>query len=139
MKVKFKKLRDGVKLPERKKQGDAGYDIYLPKMSFIANQETKVIPLGFAMEIDNGHYAQLEDRSSMAANGFFVVGGVIDSGYRGEVSVCIHNSNNYGRTFNVNDRVAQIIFHDCHYPEIEEVDDLSESDRGICGFGSTGK
>ncbi len=91
------------------------------------------------MQIPIGNYGRIAPRSGLAAKNFIDVGaGVIDSDYRGEVKVLLFNFSEEEFKVNVGDRIAQLIVEKYTRTEIEEVQDLSESERGAGGFGSTG-
>jgi dUTP pyrophosphatase len=165
LKIKFKKLSDKAILPRRAKEGDAGYDVFSSSFLKIAPFERKIIPLGFAIEIPQGYYGHIYDRSGNAAKrGIHIMAGVIDSGYRGEVGVVAINLNGQGliqkilASFNrkqdfaidkffgfsdswevkEGDAVAQIIFRQYEDVDFEEVRELSATDRGQGGYGHTG-
>ena len=90
------------------------------------------------MEIPQGYYGQIESRSSMAVKGIFVTGGVIDSGYRGEIMIITNNFSPSDYNINEGDRVAQIVFHKVEHFDLLEVKALDEeNDRGG-GLGSSG-
>lgn len=143
MQVKFKKLRDGAKLPERKTDDAAGYDLYTPQDTTIKHGRT-LIPLGFAMEMPIGWMATIRPRSGFNLRGLTEQGywadellGTIDFGYRGEVGAIVLN---HGDEFTLPKgiRIAQMIFQRYLVPELIEVDELGETDRGDGGFGHTG-
>ena len=92
------------------------------------------------MAIPKGYYGRIAPRSGLALrDGIGVLGGVVDSGYRGEIGVILINSGSRDFDFYKGDRVAQLIIEKCHDIEWEECDNLDDSDRGEGGFGSTGK
>jgi dUTP pyrophosphatase len=138
MKIKIKKLHEDAVIPSYSKAGDAGMDLYSVR-SDKDKHGNDVHYTGLAMEIPEGHVGLLYPRSSISKTSCSLRNavGVVDSGYRGEVMLkfgCKTNLNCY----NVGDRVAQLII--MPYPEVEfeEVTDLSDTDRGDGGFGSTG-
>lgn len=104
--------------------------------------ERKTISTGLRLEIPEGYYGRVAPRSGLAAkNGIDVLAGVVDSGYRGEVNVVLHNTDK-SNTFFVQpgDRIAQIIIERHYNMEfVEVVDELSDTSRGDGGFGSSGK
>ena len=91
------------------------------------------------MEIPNGMYARITDRSSLTIKGITVRGGVIDSDYCGNIVICLHNSTDKEITFTAGTRIGQIIFEKHGTPFIMAVDHLSETTRQKGGFGSTNK
>lgn len=188
MEVKFKKLRDGVKMPSKATEGSVGYDLYVPQDTII-KKGRQVLPLGFAMEFRAGYEAKIEPRSGYASKGmagyevrkgvplaasglekallsfrdtllgenptdedieglqtYFatdesrfnadVLVGKIDADYRGEVGVII---NNHGEPFQVKtgQRIAQMTFYEVEDVVFTEAEDLSDSERGDGGYGSS--
>jgi len=138
MKVKIKKLHEDAVIPSYAKHGDAGMDLYSVRMEKDKNQND-VHYTGLAVEIPEGHVGLLFPRSSISKTSCSLRNavGVIDSGYRGEIMVkfgCLSNLDCY----RVGDRVAQLIIMPYPQIELEEVEELSDSDRGEGGFGSTG-
>ena len=148
MKVRIKKLNEGAIVPSYSKQGDAGMDLTAINISK-DNVGNITYHTGLAIEIPEGYVGLLFPRSSICKKQQFLTNGVgvIDSSYRGEIMakfkpvmgsyetiLDLFESNEY----EVNDRVVQLII--IPYPEIEfeEVEELSSSERGHSGFGSTG-
>ena len=148
MKVRIKKLNEGAIVPSYSKQGDAGMDLTAINISK-DNVGNITYHTGLAIEIPEGYVGLLFPRSSICKKQQFLTNGVgvIDSSYRGEIMAKfkpaigsyetileLFESNEY----EVGDRVVQLII--MPYPEIEfeEVEELSSSERGYCGFGSTG-
>jgi dUTP pyrophosphatase len=138
MKVKIKKLHANAKTPRYAKHGDAGMDLYAISSSEddFGNQTYRT---GIAMQIPPGHVGLLFPRSSVykTAHALRNHVGIIDSGYRGEIM--LKYSKEYGGdVYDAGDRIGQIII--MPYPQVEyiEVDDLSDTNRGTGGFGSTG-
>jgi dUTP pyrophosphatase len=98
------------------------------------------IPTGLAMAIPEGHVGLIWDKSGNAIKrGLKVLGGVVDAGYRGEIKVGIINHGTESHTFDVGDKVAQMLLQEVHHADFEEVESLDETARGEGGFGSTGK
>jgi len=138
MKVKIKKLHEDAVIPSYAKHGDAGMDLYSVRMEKDKYQND-VHYTGLAVEIPEGHVGFLFPRSSISKTNCALRNavGVIDSGYRGEIMVkfgCMSNLDCY----RVGDRVAQLIIMPYPQIELEEVEELSDTDRGEGGFGSTG-
>lgn len=100
---------------------------------------TCMIPIGVAFEIEAGYVGLMWDKSSIGSKSLKTLGGVIDAGYRGEVSVRVHNLSNTSYTFEPGHKVAQLLVQKVEFPEIREVNELTESVSGEGGFGSTGK
>jgi len=136
--VKIKKLHENSKVPIYKSTQAAGFDIHsLEKVSLKANSTTKV-STGFALEIPNGFYVRIEDRSGMAAKGIHKLAGIIDSDYRGEVFIVLHNTTNQDYQIEKHDRIAQGVITPVNQADFSETSQLSETQRGSGGFGSTG-
>jgi len=138
MKVKIKKLHEDAVIPSYAKHGDAGMDLYSVRIDKDKYQND-VHYTGLAIEIPEGYVGLLFPRSSISKTSCALRNavGVIDSGYRGEIMVkfgCMSNLDCY----RVGDRVAQLIIMPYPQIELEEVEELSDTDRGDGGFGSTG-
>lgn len=139
MKLYIKKWNKEAKIPTRAHHDDAGIDLYTSGAHIIGAHQTVSIPIGVGMEIEEGYVGLIWDKSSVGSKGIKTLGGVIDAGYRGEVSVVVHNLNDTPYTFEHGQKVAQILIQKVEFPELEEVTELSDSKRGTGGFGSTGK
>ena len=139
MKLYIKKWNKEAKIPTRAHHDDAGIDLYTSGAHIIGAHQTVSIPIGVGMEIEEGYVGLIWDKSSIGSKGIKTLGGVIDAGYRGEVSVVVHNLNDTPYTFEHGQKVAQILIQKIEFPELEEVTELSDSKRGTGGFGSTGK
>lgn len=139
--VKIKKLHPDALIPKYAKEGDAGMDLTATWMEF--DHERKIITYGtsIAMEIPKGYVGLIYPRSSVYKTSLVLANhvGVIDSGYRGEIMFKYRVLNSdWQDIYDVGDRIGQIII--TPYPQIffSEVDELSNSDRGKGGYGSTG-
>ena len=142
-KIKIKKLKEGTKVPTYGTIYSAGADLYavLDEPVTIAPNETKVISTGVALEIPVGLVGLVFARSGLSCKQDLAPAnkvGVIDSDYRGEVVVVLHNHGTQQRTVQNGDRVAQILFMPYVRANFEETDDLSDTVRGVGGFGHTG-
>lgn len=146
MKVKIKKLHPNAVVPQYAKTGDAGMD--LVATSILSNTTFDITyGMGIALEIPEGYVGLIFPRSSIRKTDLALTNcvGVVDSGYRGELQATFKkvygkNDVRIGETdYKVGDRIAQIII--LPYPQIEftEVEELSNTERGDGGFGSTGK
>lgn len=137
--LKIKKLHENAKLPERSTVYAAGYDLFTCVEQRLDPGLNK-IALGFSMQIPPGHYARIACRSSLAANNMSVEAGVIDEDYRGEVVVMLRCRDKCRdrRLVSVGYKIAQMIITPYAKPQVEEVDSLSDTERGEGGFGSTG-
>jgi len=138
--LKVKKLRDNARIDPPFYLGDAGYDIYSTIDVTLRPLERINIPLGLALEFDNAHVCLVQGKSGLAnKSGLDTIGNVIDSSYKGEIHAQIVNVSNKKVMLTRGMKIAQLIFVSIETPEIVFVDDISESDRGLKGFGSSGK
>lgn len=140
MQIKIKRIENG-KLPEYKTVGSAGADCYarIEKEIILNENDTVTIPLGFAVEIPDGYEMQIRPRSGLAKkNKMIAVLGTIDSDYRGEVCAILINHSKSIFTIKPNDRIAQAVVCPVIRAEWYLTDELSETERGEGGFGSTG-
>ena len=166
--VRYKKLDKSAIAPKKNNPSDAGYDlnalndcvipslpaavgkyfinylynIFVPRLEsekiiMPVNLCTK-IPTGIALEIPNGYFGQINDRSGLGSNSIKVFGGQVDSTYRGDVTVCLMNFSFHDKEIKKGDRIAQIMILPVASPELLESDELNESNRGTKGFGSSG-
>ena len=142
--LKVKKLKENAIIPTRGTSESAGLDLYalLESPAEIKPREIVMISTGFAIELMKGTAGFIFGRSSLGAkHGICPANavGVIDSDYRGEIKVSLINNSNESYTINPGDRIAQLVIMKVELPEVLQCDDLSESERGSGGFGSTGK
>lgn len=143
--IKVKKFVDHAIIPTKSHKSDAGYDLYATHNAVIYPEDTVVIGTGVGFGIPKGFAGLIWDRSGNGSKGLHRHGGVIDSGYRGEVKVALSNTLSHERMLdnvfiiNKGDRIAQILFQKVPHFDLVEVDDLEESDRMDGSFGSTGK
>lgn len=165
MKVKIKKLTKTALLPTKAHATDAGFDLYADSIQYDNNGNT-VYGTGIAIEIPQGHVGLIFPRSSNAKKDLILSNsvGVIDSGYRGEIMAKFKTTQNvcnpfklwwqaflwryreiniqwtavHHREYRIGDRIAQIIIIPYPDVEFEESDNLSDSDRGSGGYGSSG-
>ena len=129
-------------VPSYSKDGDAGADVRSIEEKTIGPGGVDIIDLGFAIELPPGYEMQVRSRSGLAAkHGLHVLNspGTIDSGYRGPCKVILHNTDVLPYTVRVGERVAQFVLKRAPIANYVEVDQLSDSERGSDGFGSTGK
>ena len=141
MNIKVKKLYESVVLPEYKTSGAAAFDFESMIDIIINPNETKIIPTGLAFEIPDGYELQVRPRSGLSAKTKLRVSnspGTIDSDYRGEVCIILDNiSSQDSYTINKGERIAQGVISKVEKITFEEVENLSETERGEGGFGST--
>lgn len=144
MRINIKRFRDDAIVPTRGTDKAAGYDLYacgLNEPAVIHPSGTAKIGTGWAMEIPDGYCGLLCARSGLATeHGLRPANcvGIIDSDYRGEIAVVVHNDSNFVRTIENGERIAQIVIVPCLDADYVVTDDLSDTARGEGGFGSTG-
>ena len=140
MELKIKKIHPDAHLPEYAHAGDAGMDLYVPERVTLLPGERKSVGLGFALEIPDGYVGLIWDKSGLShTHGIKSFGGVIDSGYRGEVHAGVMNLSDRSYVFEKGHKIAQLLIQKIEHPKIVKVKNLSKSDRGVKGFGSSGK
>ena len=140
MKIKIKKLHPDAHLPTYAHPGDVGMDLYSVEEYTLQPGERHVFPVGFALEFDTGYAAIIKDKSSLPRNaGLHTMGGVYDAGYRGEYNVIIINLGQEPYRIEKGDKIAQLVIYPVIIADLEEVGELSQSERGEGRFGSTGK
>ena len=128
-----------VPLPKQAKQWDAGYDLESLEDYELIPGERYAFSTGIALAIPEGYAGFIKPRSGLAIrNGIDVLGGVIDSGYRGEVKVILLNTSDDDFTVAPGDRIAQLVIQPVARVEFHQVSELPLSDRREAGFGSTG-
>lgn len=144
LRVKIKRLKDVV-LPKYAREFDAGFDLVAAEDTIIWPGETKVVPTGLAFEIPPGYEFQVRPRSGMTRDTKLrVVLGTVDSGFRGEIGVLVDNievpkeTSLQAHVIERGTRIAQGVIAPVETAHFVEVDELSESERGKNGFGSSG-
>ncbi len=139
--LKIKKLHPSASLPQRGSQYASGFDLFacLQEGSIMLGKQPKLIGTGIAMEIPPGYDVQVRPRSGLSARGVGVTFGTIDSDYRGEIMVTMYLYGE-GSSFEIKhgDRIAQLVIGKLADVSIEEADELSSTERGSGGHGSTG-
>ena len=142
--VKILKLNDDVVLPSYQTEGAAGMDLcaFLSEPLTLKPLERKLIPTGLKMELPQGYEAQVRPRSGMSIkHGITLINcvGTIDEDYRGELCVPVVNISSENFTINNGDRIAQMVISPVTKADIKVVSEISDTQRGEGGFGSTGK
>ena len=142
--IAVKKLRPNACLPTYGTEFSAGADLYacLESPVTVEPGQTVAIPTGIAMEVPVGCAGLVYARSGLGVKRGLAPAnkvGVIDSDYRGEIMVMLHNHGSVPQTLQPGERVAQILITPVLTPAYEEVDALTDTKRGAGGFGSTGK
>ena len=131
-------VASGAFTPSYAHPGDAGLDIYASVWALLRPGVTLVVPTGVKLAIPEGYFGSCRERSSLAAKGIRLGGGVIDSGYRGEIRGIFTNLSDSDFEINRGDRIFQIVIQPFVAAHLT-FDTLSLSSRGANGFGSTGR
>lgn len=144
MKINIKKLTNTARIPERGSDCAAGYDLFadLGVDLEVPPRETVMIPTGLAIEIPEGYFGGVFARSGLASKEMLRPAncvGVIDSDYRGEMRVPLHNDSDMVRRVTPGQKVAQLIVIPFLELDFCEADSLGRTQRGTAGFGSTGR
>jgi len=135
-----RKLTDNAYLPTRGTQQSAGYDLYAAYACSVPAHGKLLVKTDIAISVPIGTYGRVSPRSSLALNHHIDVGaGVIDADYRGPVGVVLFNHGATPFDIKRGDRIAQLIIEKIMTPNVLEVNDLDDTDRGSGGFGSTGQ
>lgn len=144
--INIRKLpgNDDIPIPKRMSEYSSGFDIYAAatKAEVIQPGERALISTGFSIEMPKGIEAQIRPRSGLALKyGITLLNtpGTIDSDYRGEIKVIMINLGKESFTINRGDRIAQVIFMEIPEISLSEVEEISDTLRGVGGFGHTGK
>ena len=142
--LKILRLEHNKMVPEYKTDGAAGMDLCAAIEEAITLQplERKLIPTGLKIELEHGYEAQIRPRSGLSIkHGISLINcvGTVDEDYRGEVCVGLVNLSNEPYTIQPQERIAQMVIAKYEQAKIEVVTELSDTERGTGGFGSTGK
>lgn len=151
--IKIKKLTDDAIIPHRSREGDACFDLYSINDYVVLGRSKTTIPTGISIELPVEYEAEIRPRSGISLNGLeckcfdideFVVAdidviqGTIDSNYRGQINIIVRNNNNCDIVIPKYTKLAQMKINYVPDVELVEVEELSESNRGENGFGSSG-
>lgn len=140
--IKFKKLHPEAKLPEYKTENAVGADVYSVEDVTIPSGKWKIVATGLCYDLPNNLEMQIRSRSGLAANnGIFVLNGIgtLDCDYRGEVKVILANFSDVDYDVKIGDRIGQIVVNEVPLTNFIFVEEISNTERGTGGFGSTGK
>jgi dUTP pyrophosphatase len=143
MNIKYKVLNELAKVPTRGSEYAAGYDLYAATdepMNILAHT-TQLVKTGLAFELPDGYFGAIFARSGLASKkGLRPANcvGVVDSDYRGEVMVALHNDTDNDVAIDANERIAQLVLIPYVNMTFEEAEELDATTRGEGGFGSTG-
>ena len=137
MKVLFVKTHTDAIMPTQAHLGDAGYDLYSVRDYKLQANKPTIVDIGLRIALPKGYYAEIHTRSSHGLKGIRNHLGIIDEGYRGPISpIMITNKDVF---ISKGSKVGQLIIRKRIEVEFEEVKELPESDRGVKGFGSSGR
>lgn len=137
---KVKKINDDATLPSYAHPGDAGVDLYSCENYNLKPGERYLFKLGFSAEFPEDYVALVWDKSGLSVkNGLTCLAGVIDHGYRGEYGVVLLNTSAENYEVKKGDKIAQLLIQKIEQVEFSEEKELSDTERGKGGFGSTGK
>jgi dUTP pyrophosphatase len=137
--VAVSKLSDTAIIPKRGSTYAAGLDLYTPTSGVVQPGKRLLVNLDIAIELPSGTFGHILPRSGLALkNGIHIGAGVIDEDYRGNVGVLLFNLGEEPYVFNAGDRIAQLVVKPYVLTSVSEKE-LSESQRGSGGFGSSGK
>jgi dUTP pyrophosphatase len=137
-KLEVMKTKPGAIVPTRAYANDAGLDLVTLEGANLKPGEGRIFPTGLAVAIDAGYVGLICDRSSMGKRGLRTLGGVVDSGYRGEVGVILWNVSDAHQVIEEGQKIAQLLILPVATPPVFEVTVLSDAERGEKGFGSSG-
>lgn len=138
--MKIKKLHPNAKMPTQGTKGAAGYDLYATQDVLLKHGIPAMIPTGLAFEVPEGYCMVVYSRSSSAKKGMVIVPLIVDSDYRGEVFVLanyLSPANEY--QIKAGDRIAQVKLEKLTPIDFKWAEELSETERGAGGYGSTGR
>ena len=138
MNINVKLLDPAARAPYKAHESDAAIDLFCLCEHYLDPGIPTKVRTGIALEIPRGFMGLILDRSSMARDGFFVTGGVIDSGYRGEIQVLLTNSTSKAHMLTAGQKVAQMAILPCPEFKINEVLQLMPGERDTRGWGSSG-
>lgn len=139
MKLLVKTLHPDAKVPAFAHPGDAGLDLFSVQDMVIRPGERASVPTGIAIAMPEGYAGLIWDKSGPSHKfGIKTLGGVVDSGYRGEYLVGLINLSQEDFVIRSGQKVAQLLIQAVEHPEIEAIDNLDDTSRGAGGFGSTG-
>lgn len=133
------KLDPGAIMPTRAHETDAGADLYAMTAQIVPARESAVFDTGVHIEIPAGYVGMIKSKSGLNVKHGLTSEGVIDAGYTGSIVVKLYNHSGYDYRVEKGDKISQLVIMPIATPTFEPVDDLTATDRGDGGFGSTGK
>lgn len=137
MELLIKTLDSCAKMPVRATQQAAGYDLFASEHAYIQKGQRALVGTGIAIALPPGTYGRVAPRSGLSVRGIDVGAGVIDEDYRGEVKVLLVNHGVDLLHVQPGERIAQLLIEPIVHPVVRQVEDLSNTERGSGGFGST--
>ncbi len=132
-------LDSGAKMPQRAHSTDAGMDIFSREEKIIKAREAALFDTGVHIEIPSGYVGFLKSKSGLNVKYGITSEGVIDAGYTGSIVAKLYNNSDNDYTVREGDKITQLVLLPIITPELEEVLNLEETERGAGGFGSTGR
>lgn len=139
MKIKIKRFDKEIELPKYSRKGDAALDIRSAESCIIEAGKRKAVKSGIAIELPEGYVGLVWDRGGIAAkHGVHTMAGVLDSNYRGELMIVLKNLSEDDFKIERGDRIAQLVIQQVVEADVEESDELSDSNRGDGRFCSSG-
>jgi len=133
------KLDNGAFMPERSHPLDAGLDLRAPYSFTIRSGGREDVDTGVHVEIPTGYFGLISSKSGLMVEHGLKNDGIIDSNYRGSIHAVLFNNSKHDVDINVGDKITQLIIVPCEFFDLEQVNELSPTDRGENGFGSTGR
>jgi dUTP pyrophosphatase len=140
--VRVRKLHPQAQLPKFShlgSRGDLAADLFCVDHVILTPNDVRPVSTGLALQLPEGFGALVHDRSGLAVSGVTTLGGVIDSGYRGEIRVIMANVGREAVEIRAGDRICQMRLVQLLQAEFIETDELADTERGSGGFGSTGR
>ena len=138
--IKYQLLSSKAHKPTQSHESDAGWDLYSIHPTVVSSHQRKMINTGISVEIPSSFVGLIWPRSGLSVkHGIDVLAGVVDSGYRGEIMVCLFNTSLIPVRIESGDRIAQILFQEVPKFKMVSSENLTESERKERGFGSSGK
>ncbi len=140
MKVKIKRLNEKAVMPTKAHPTDAGFDLYVSGKVTIPANGRALIPTDIAMAIPDGYYGMVVGRSgNTIKRGLVGMTGIVDAGYRNGIGIMAFNMTDTDIIIEQGERAGQIVLTPILQCDLEDTDQLTETDRGTGGYGSTGK
>ena len=133
------KIDEMAKMPTRAHENDAGLDLYARDKQIVSAKESATFDTGVHVEIPNGYVGMLKSKSGLNVKYSINSEGVIDEGYTGSIVAKLYNHGNEAVYIERGQKITQLVIMPVIVPELEIVEELTETDRGANGFGSSGR